>query len=54
MQAVARVLPMSYAVSLLRGIWNGDSWFAHGTEVTALTALFVVATFVSARVFRWE
>jgi len=54
MQAIARVLPMSYAVTLLRGIWKGDGWLAHGTDVAALTVLFLAATFVSSRVFRWE
>src|SRR5882672_5430498 len=28
-QAAARVLPLTYAVSLLEGIWKGDSWWAH-------------------------
>jgi hypothetical protein len=54
MQVVARVLPMSHAVSLLRGIWKGEGWLAHGADVAALMALFVVATFISSRVFRWE
>ena len=54
MQVIARLLPMSYAVSLLRGIWKGEGWLAHGSEVAALAALFVVATFISSRVFRWE
>src|SRR5438309_1549393 len=26
MQIVARVLPLTYAVSLLKGIWTGDAW----------------------------
>src|ERR1700739_2653213 len=26
LHAVARVLPLTYAVSLLQGIWNGDAW----------------------------
>ena len=26
LQAVARVLPLTYAVSLLRGIWHGEGW----------------------------
>jgi ABC-2 type transport system permease protein len=54
MQVIARLLPMSHAVSLLRGIWKGEGWLAHGSEVAALTVLFVVATFISSRVFRWE
>ena len=30
LQAASRVLPLTYAVSLLRGIWSGDGWLAHG------------------------
>ena len=29
LQAVSRVLPLTYAVSLLRGVWNGEGWPAH-------------------------
>ena len=29
LQAVARALPLTYAVSLLRGIWHGEGWSAH-------------------------
>src|SRR5712664_3731346 len=29
LHAVARVLPLTYAVPLLQGIWNGDKWSAH-------------------------
>ena len=29
LQAVARVLPLTYAVSLLRGIWHGEGWATH-------------------------
>src|SRR6185437_7075955 len=28
-QVVARVVPLTYAVSLLAGIWKGDTWWAH-------------------------
>jgi len=53
-QALARVLPLTSAVSLLRGIWSGEGWGAHLPEVGALVLTFVVATLVSSRVFRWE
>src|SRR5271167_4659674 len=36
MRAMARVLPLTYAVSLLGGIWNGDGWLAHLGDVAAL------------------
>ncbi len=53
-QAVAKVLPLTYAVSLLEGIWKGDAWWAHARDHTALAATFIVCTAVSAKVFRWE
>jgi ABC-2 type transport system permease protein len=53
-KALAKVLPLTYAVSLLEGIWKGDSWWAHTHEVAALAVAFAVCTAVSAKVFRWE
>ncbi len=53
-QAVARVIPLTYAVSLLEGIWKGDAWWAHAGDVAALAIAFTVCTALSAKVFRWE
>jgi ABC-2 type transport system permease protein len=53
-QAVAKVLPLTYAVSLLEGIWKGDAWWAHAHDLTALAVTFIVCTALSAKVFRWE
>jgi ABC-2 type transport system permease protein len=54
MQAIARVLPMTYAVSLLEGIWKGEPWSAHLTDIAALAIVCVAGTALSAKVFRWE
>jgi len=54
LQAVSRVLPLTYAVSLLQGIWQGDPWSAHVGDVAALAAVFATCTALSAKVFRWE
>jgi ABC-2 type transport system permease protein len=54
LHAVARILPLTYAVSLLQGIWDGDPWLAHLSDVAALALLFIVCTAISAKVFRWE
>ena len=54
LHGVARVLPLTYAVPLLQGIWNGDAWSAHIGDVAALAAVFFVFTALSAKVFRWE
>ena len=54
LHAVARVLPLTYAVALLQGIWNGDPWSAHLGDVAGLVLVFVVCAALSAKVFRWE
>jgi ABC-2 type transport system permease protein len=54
LQFVARLLPLTYTVSLLKGIWRGEGWIAHSGDVVALALIFLVCTAVSARVFRWE
>ena len=52
--AASRVLPLTYAVHLLQGIWTGDAWSAHIGDIAALAVGFVVCTAVSTKVFRWE
>src|ERR1700686_5391049 len=54
LRAVARVVPLTYSVHLLQGIWNGDGWLAHIGDVAALAVLFLLCTAISAKVFRWE
>lgn len=54
MQALSRFIPLTYAVSLLSGIWQGDPWSAHVGDAAALLVVFGVCTFVASRVFRWE
>ena len=53
-QAVARVVPFTYAVSLLRGVWHGEGWGSHLGDVAMLTLLLAVFVTVSVKVFRWE
>jgi ABC-2 type transport system permease protein len=48
------MLPLTYAVSLLKGIWVGDPWSAHLGDVAALAIVFAVFTALSAKLFRWE
>ena len=54
LRAVARVVPLTYTVSLLEGIWRGDAWSGHVGDVAALAFIFMVCTALSAKVFRWE
>jgi ABC-2 type transport system permease protein len=54
LQAVSRFVPLTYIVSLLRGIWQGDGWGNHLGDVAVLALMFAVFTAASTRVFRWE
>jgi ABC-2 type transport system permease protein len=54
LHALAIVVPLTYAVSLLGGIWRGDAWSAHLGDLAALALVFLVCTALSAKVFRWE
>ena len=54
LRAVARMLPLTYAVSLLRGIWHGAGWIAHAGDVAVLMVMFLAFTAVSTKVFRWD
>jgi ABC-2 type transport system permease protein len=54
LRLVTRALPLTYAVSLMRGIWRGDGWLAHGTDIAALVIVMVVCVAISAKFFRWE
>jgi ABC-2 type transport system permease protein len=52
--AVARVLPLTYVVSLLLGVWRGEGWLAHTGDLAALFITFLVGLGVSSKLFRWE
>src|SRR5260221_382249 len=54
LHAVARLLPLTYAVSLLQGIWKGEAWSARIGDIAALVVVFAICTALSAKVFRWE
>jgi ABC-2 type transport system permease protein len=54
LQAFARSMPFMYAVSLMRDVWHGEGWSAHGADAAAMTVMFAVFTTVAAKVFRWE
>jgi ABC-2 type transport system permease protein len=54
LHTLGRLLPLTYAVALLQGIWNGDVWSAHVGDIAALVVIFAVCTALSAKVFRWE
>lgn len=54
MQKYCQVLPLYHVVSLVRGLWFGDSWAQHIKEVAILLVIMIVGVVVSAKTFRWE
>jgi ABC-2 type transport system permease protein len=54
MQLFANLLPVTHAVGLMDGVWEGASWFALWPNVAGLVAVFLVFSALSAKVFRWE
>ncbi|MEW6568183.1 MAG: ABC transporter permease [Chloroflexota bacterium] len=51
---VSQFVPLTYVVTLLRGLWRGDVWADHLTETGVLVGLLIVGVVLSARTFRWE
>lgn len=51
---ISKFLPLTYVVNLLRGLWIGETWGQHTTDVIVLLIMFVVGAVVSVKLFRWE
>lgn len=51
---VSDLLPLTFGVKLLRGLWIGEPLGNHGVEIAVLAGVLVVGTAASARLFRWE
>jgi len=51
---VSEFLPLTYVISLLRGLWLGEAWGKHMTEVGILVVMLIVGILISAKTFRWE
>ena len=53
-RGIARVLPFTYVVSLLRGIWHHEGWLNHAGDSAVLAVMFGAFIALSSSVFRWE
>ncbi len=53
-RSVARFLPLTYVVNLLRGLWIGEAWSQLWMEVFVLAGLLVAGVVISVLTFRWE
>jgi ABC-2 type transport system permease protein len=54
MQQAIRLNPLTHVATLMQGMWSGDSWSQHQTEVVILGGVMVVFGILAVRFFRWE
>jgi ABC-2 type transport system permease protein len=53
-RTVSKFLPVTYVVTLMQGLWKGDAWSGHWTEVIVLVCVLAAGVLLSAKTFRWE
>jgi len=51
---ISTYLPLTHVVTLLRGLWTGEVWSQHMTEVWVLLGVLLAGVLISAKTFRWE
>jgi ABC-2 type transport system permease protein len=54
MRKISKFLPLTHVVTLLRGLWAGDLWNQHITEVWVLLGVLAAGVLISSLTFRWE
>jgi len=53
-QNISRLMPLTYVVNLLRGLWFGEAWRNLLPEVAVMLGMLVVGMLVVALTFKWE
>jgi ABC-2 type transport system permease protein len=53
-QKISALMPLTYVVNLLRGMWTGQPWSEHLLDVGVLVGMLVLGIIISAKTFRWE
>ena len=53
-RSFSNFLPLTHVVTLLQGLWFGEGWGEHLTEIAVLLVVLTTGVAVSARTFRWE
>lgn len=53
-QKISAFIPLTYVVNLLKGLWFGDSWGLHITDLLVLVVMLVGGVLLSIKLFRWE
>lgn len=50
----SRFIPLTHVVTLMRGLWFGEPWSRHFTELVVLLGVLIIGAVVAALTFRWE
>ncbi|MCX7975312.1 MAG: ABC transporter permease [Candidatus Aminicenantes bacterium] len=53
-RAASRFIPLTHVVTLMRGLWFGEAWSRHLTEIIVLTGVLIIGTSLASWLFRWE
>jgi ABC-2 type transport system permease protein len=53
-EKISAFVPLTYVVNLLSGMWSGDSWSMHVTDIAVLVVMLLGGVLVSTKLFRWE
>jgi ABC-2 type transport system permease protein len=53
-EKLSAFLLLTYVVNLLRGLWIGEAWGNHITDIILLAAMLVARVLISVKLFRWE
>jgi ABC-2 type transport system permease protein len=53
-QSVARLLPLTQFVDLLRGLWLGQGWQPYISQTLVLVGMMAIGAALAAWLFRWE
>ena len=54
LRVASRVMPMTYAVSLLQGVWRGDPLSLHVWDIAAIAVFGALFAALASRFFKWE
>jgi ABC-2 type transport system permease protein len=54
LRVASRVMPMTYAVSLLQGVWRGDPLSFHVWDIAAIAVFGALFAALASRFFKWE
>ncbi|MBN2852891.1 MAG: ABC transporter permease [Clostridia bacterium] len=51
---ISKILPLTYGVRLLKGVWLGGKFFDYANEIIVLLLMVVVLGLLSLKFFKWE